>query len=155
MLTLRNVIAPALLLFSVMMIEGRLQAEQRGILKVSNRCSVAIDGGIVECSVNVENEEADPKQHPAGKSWDFWLQVSSKGVFLNPQNRAMFARPLNNDGGMDDCRGAMFKHDRFRIETEGGRVCVLTGQRKYGELTLESTGKSESEPLVFSYIVWE
>ena len=149
-MALRATIGSVLFLL-VLLIQGALQAEQRGILKVSDRCSVALDEGTVQCVVPVANEDADSKQHPVGKNWDFWLQVSGKGVFLNPLNRTMFAKVT----GEASCHGAMYKRDRFRIDAAGARVCVLTGQRKYAELTLESPAKSPGEPLVFSYLLRE
>lgn len=149
--------AAALLCVVLCVVCPLLRAEQRGIIKAGSGCSIAIDGGRVECVVNIQNAEEETKKHPAGKGWDLWVQASSRGIYLNPQNRAMLARTLHNDGTMADCRGALFKHERLRIDDLPPQVhvCVLTPDRVYGELMLESTSNPGPQPLVFSYIFWK
>src|ERR1700677_3903371 len=144
-----------LFLVVIFLVEGAPDAAQHGILKVHDHCSVALDGGRVECVVTVANEDADPKLYPKGKDFDFWFQASNKGLFLNPLNRTLFAKARGE--GEPGCHGVIYKRDRIRIETSGpgAHVCVLTRERKYGELTLESAPKSADDSWVFTYAFGE
>ena len=99
----------------------------------------------------------EPKQHPDGKNWDFWFEESGKALFLNSQNRTMFANAGTTEAGKPGCRAAEYKRGRFRIDKlpSGAHVCVVTGHRRYAELMLESTRKLASGPLLVSYVLWE
>lgn len=127
------------------------------MVKVHDHCSVALDGGKVECVVTLDGDRTEPKQHPGGKGWDFWFEVSGKALFLHSQNRTLFANAGTADNGKSSCQAAAYKRDRFRIDTlpPGFHVCILTGQRRYAALTLVSTAKPQSEPLQLTYILWE
>lgn len=154
-LSLKAIVRGGLFLAVIFLVDGAPQAVQHGILKVRDHCSVVLDGGRVECVVKVENDDVDPKQYPAEKHFDFWFQASNKGLFLNPMNRTMFAKAKGD--GEPGCHGVIYKRDRIRIETSGpgAHVCVLTRERKYGELTLEGPPKSPDDPWVFSYAFGE
>ena len=120
-------------------------------------CSVAIDGGRVQCAATLDGDGAERRQHLTGKDWDFWLQASGKALYLNPQNQTMFADARKAEPGKPDCYAAPYKHGRYRVDTLplGSRVCVLTGSRRHAELILESTGTPPAGPLSFAYVLWE
>ena len=120
-------------------------------------CSVALDGSKVDCIVTVDGDGTEPT-HPGGKNWDFWFEASGKALFLNPQNRTMFANSGASEAGKAGCKAAVYKRGRLRIDTlpSGSHVCVLTGHRRYAELTLELEGttRPQSGPLQVNYILW-
>jgi hypothetical protein len=144
-------------LFFVLLSEATPEAAQRGVLKVNDQCSVALDGGRVECLVTLDGDGTEPKVHPGGKEWDFWFEESGKALFLNPQNRTKFANAGTTEAGKAGCQTAVYKGGRFRIDRlpAGSHVCVLTGHRRYAELTLDSTSMPASGPLPVAYFLWE
>ena len=156
-LALRTTIRTAPL-FIALLTEGAPDAVQRGVLKVFDQCSVALDGGRVECVVTLDGDGTEPKQHPGGKKWDFWFEESGNALFLTSQNRTMFANAGTAEAGKAGCESAAYKRGRFRIDKlpSGSHVCVLTGHRRHAELMLESTSKPcEGPPLPIAYVFWK
>jgi len=126
---------------------------QTGTLQMNDQCSVALESAKVECIVTLDGNSDDPKEHPTGKTWDFWLEVRGKTLFLNPQNKARFAR-VGTGTGKAGCQQTAYKGGRFQIDTSTiSRVCVLTGRHRYAELKLEKTGASGTS-LKFEYTLW-
>jgi hypothetical protein len=144
-------------LFIVLLAKGAPDVAQRGVLKVNDQCSVALDGGKVECIVTLDGDGSEPKQHPGGKNWDFWFEESGKTLFLNSQNKTRFANAGTTEAGKAGCQAAEYRRGRFRIDKlpSGSHVCVLTGHRRYAELTLERTSKPARGPLPVAYVLWE
>ncbi len=143
-----------ILLLVVLSVHGNAEDVQRGTLKVNDHCSVALDGGKVEGIVVLDGDGREPPQHPRGKDWDFWFDASSLGLFLNPQNRAMFATVGTSEAGKSGCQAAAYKRNRLRIDKlpAGSHICVLTSHLKYAELTIVNSAKA---PLEFAYTLWE
>jgi hypothetical protein len=134
-------------------IHATCAAEQTGTLQVHDQCSVALDSAKVECIVTLDGDSDDPKEHPTGRTWDFWLEVKGKTLFLNPQNKARFAR-IGTRTGKAGCQQTAYKGGRFQIDTSTiSRICVLTGRRRYAELKLELGGASGTS-LKLEYILW-
>jgi hypothetical protein len=144
-------------LFVALLTAAAPEAEQTGVLKMFDQCSVVLNGGYVECLVTLDGDGTEPKEHPGGKKWDFWFEESGKAIFLNSQNRTMFANAGATEPGKAGCQAAVYKRGRFRIDKlpTGSHVCVLTGRRQYAELTLESTSKPARVPLPIAYVLWE
>ena len=143
-------------LLALLTLYGAHEAAQGKDLRLPDHCSATLAGGQVACVVTLDGDGTEPKQHPDGKEWDFWFEVSGRTRSLNPQNRAMFANVGTTVAGKAGCQGASYKRGRFRLDTlpPGSHVCVLTGQGQHAELTFEGTTNSPSEPLSFTYVLW-
>lgn len=146
------------LIFLALSMANAQQSEQRGVLQLHDRCSVTIDRGIIRCVVPLDEANDDTQQngHPTGKNWDFWVQATSKALYLSPQNRTAFAIPRASEAGREGCRAAVYKRDRVRIDNLPTplHICVRTSDLRFGELTVQSINKSSTDPLSLSYVFW-
>ena len=121
-------------------------ADQRGVLRVGDRCSVALDGGHSQCVVALTNEDRDLPQYPKGKNWDFWYQATPKALYLTPLNRTMFAKGQAEEAGRAGCRAAVYKRNRVRLDTLEPGSHMLCSHRGRPAGGAEHRGHCQSGP---------
>ena len=101
---------------------------KQGKLDIHEYCSVDIDEGTSDCIVTVDGDGTEPRVHPRGKAYDFWLQRNGRAVYLIPQNGAALAIGDLKEAGFQGCALGQYAKGRIRIDdlARGTHICVRT-----------------------------
>jgi hypothetical protein len=146
-----------------MLICPAARSEQSKSLTLTERCSVALNGGKVVCMVTLDGDGTERKSHPTGKEWDFWFEEAGKTRTLVSQNGTSFANPAPVEFGKAGCQASAFKSGRLRVDPlpAGLHVCVRSASGHYAELILnaelirDASARASNDELRFSYILWD
>ena len=116
---------------------------KQGKLDIDEYCSVDLDKGASDCIVTVDGDGTEPRIHPRGKAYDFWLQRNGKALYLIPQNGAALTIGDLKEVGFQGCGVAHY-----------AKGSVRTNEGRYAEMKLEDAGP-KSDGVAVTYITWE
>lgn len=129
---------------------------KQGKLDIDADCSVDLDKGARDCMVTLDGDGTDPRIHPHGKAYDFWLQRNGKALHLIPQHGAALAIGDLKEAGFQGCALAQYAKGKIRIDDlpRGTHICVRTNEGRYAEMRLEESGL-RSDRVAVTYVTWE
>lgn len=143
-------------LLMVLLAVTSLQAEQSGSVQANDQCSFELEAEDWECILILHGDGTEPKQHPGGNRWDFWLEELPKLFILHSQNDTRFAKTTLGAVGEQACRMSAYKEKTARIDRRAPDfyVCVRLRGNRYAELQVVDHPE-RSGPLRLNYVLWK
>jgi hypothetical protein len=111
-------------------------AQSEKDLLVNDQCSVALKDRTVSCMITLDGSDAQRTPHPAGKTWDFWLEIEGRRMMLHPQNGARFGKSSLLPSGQAACQTMTYSRGDFRVDklTSASYICVRTHDGSIAEI---------------------
>jgi hypothetical protein len=125
-------------------------------IKVFGHCSVDIDrtdGSQPESMVLVDDDGTQSLGYPDSKGSDFRVEKRQNRIYFRPLHGAMLA--IIDDAGHSTCENAQYSKHLMRVDdmSPGSLICIRTGERRYGQMTIEKVIGPPTNSVELSYVV--